>query len=117
MAEGAFFWMTFMSFCIVVIMVAVYDSVRRDRMHSINMTMDARMPAQPQKIDVHVHVDMPTGEEIGAGMVRQIQRRAAEQIEARGYQADWRVVSPTRKQIPTAQPRLGNQRYDIEVKR
>lgn len=79
---GEFFLLAFISVCLLIIMIAVYDSVRRDRAHSIN---------------VNVHLSMPCG-------------HAQKQIEAQVHQMQWHVAQD-------CQPRLGNQHYDIEVRR
>lgn len=108
MEAGAFIWMGFLSLCVVAMLVSFIMSLTR------NSNGDApQQPEQPTRIDVHVH--MPTGDEIGAGMVRQLQQQvAARQIEARGCRTDWHVVQNDRGRLAVGvQPRLGNQRKEI----
>ena len=121
MDAGMAFWNMFLGFCIISIMAALYGAYRRDQIHNMNITLNDRMPPQqptpPQKIDVHVHVDfpeLPTGDEIGAGIVRQIQAAAQKQLTAQGHQVDWHVVRDEQERLPgKVQPRLGNKRQEI----
>lgn len=109
MEAGFLVWMGFLSLCVVAMVVSFVRSLTSRG----EVTAPApQQPAQPQQIDVHVH--MPTGDEIGAGMVRQLQQAAAKQIGAQGHRADWRVVPGARKQLTAdVLPRLGNQRNEI----
>lgn len=108
MEAGFLGWMGFLSLCVVAMVVSFVRSLARED----KATAPAPQQPAPQQIDVHVH--MPTGDEIGAGMVRQLQQAAAKQIEAQGQRLHGYVFYGEPKPLPAdAQPRLGNQRNEI----
>ena len=105
METGLILWMVFICSCILVIVFAAFNTMRRN---SITINNHA-IPQQPTKIYVHMDATkMPSADDIADSLLKKYQQK-----QLPGNQPQWRIEQGQQYLPQHIQPRLGNAKKEI----